>query len=202
MNSARAEGRGDCGGGGARRCATGDGGGRGPADDDDTITPDNTLNCSANPLPNPTVEQSYYRRFHLPDYGVTGPFTVTGVTFGIQRANDGAGAGQPMTVRLEKIPAGSPLLLANLTLSDFEDLTIADSENGHDQDRGLLTHDRPRVRYGSLHACEGGGQDRCDRLHAQGQARPPRPAFALADVRAKATDDAHNAKAVPKSVTL
>ena len=51
---------------------------------DDTITPDNTLNCSANPLPNPTVEQSYYRRFHLPDYGVTGPFTVTGVTFGIQ----------------------------------------------------------------------------------------------------------------------
>jgi hypothetical protein len=29
---------------------------------DDTITPDNTLNCSANPLPNPTVEQSYYRR--------------------------------------------------------------------------------------------------------------------------------------------
>ena len=30
---------------------------------DDTITPDNTLNCSANPLPNPTVEQSYYRRF-------------------------------------------------------------------------------------------------------------------------------------------
>ena len=34
---------------------------------DDTITPDNTLNCSANPLPNPTVEQSYYRRFHLPD---------------------------------------------------------------------------------------------------------------------------------------
>jgi hypothetical protein len=58
---------------------------------DDTITPDNTLNCSANPLPNPTVEQSYYRRFHLPDYGVTGPFTVTGATFGIQRANDGAG---------------------------------------------------------------------------------------------------------------
>ena len=96
----------------------------------DTITPDNTLNCSANPLPNPTVEQSYCRRFHLPDYGVTVPFTVTGVTFGIQRANDGAGAGQPMTVRLEKIPAGSPLLLANLTLSDFEDLTIADSETG------------------------------------------------------------------------
>lgn len=75
---------------------------------DDTITPDNTLNCSANPLPNPTVEQSYYRRFHLPDYGVTGPFTVTGATFGIQRANDGAGAGQPMTVRLEKVPAGAP----------------------------------------------------------------------------------------------
>lgn len=97
---------------------------------DDTITPDNTLNCSANPLPNPTVEQSYYRRFHLPDYGVTGPFTVTGATFGIQRANDGAGAGQPMTVRLEKIPAGAPLLLANLTLDDSEDFTIADSETG------------------------------------------------------------------------
>jgi hypothetical protein len=97
---------------------------------DDTITPDNTLNCSANPLPNPTVEQSYYRRFHLPDYGVTGPFTVTGVTFGIQTADDGAGGGQPMTVRIEKIPARSPLLLANLTLDDSEDFTIADSETG------------------------------------------------------------------------
>ncbi len=97
---------------------------------DDTITPDNTLNCSANPLPNPTVEQSYYRRFHLPDYGVTGPFTVTGVTFGIQTADDGAGGGQPMTVRIEKIPARSPLLLANVTLDDSEDFTIADSETG------------------------------------------------------------------------
>jgi hypothetical protein len=97
---------------------------------DDTIASDGTLNCSANPLPNPTVEQSYYRRFHLPDYGVTGPFTVTGVTFGIQKADDGAGGGQPITVRLEKIPAGSPLLLANLTLDDFEDFTIADSETG------------------------------------------------------------------------
>jgi hypothetical protein len=97
---------------------------------DDTIASGGTLNCSANPLPNPTVEQSYYRRFHLPNYGVTGPFTVTGVTFGIQTANDGAGTGQPMTVRLEKIPAGPPLLLANLTLDDSEDFTIADSETG------------------------------------------------------------------------
>ena len=35
-----------------------------------------------------------------------------------------------MTVRLEKIPAGAPLLLANLTLDDAEDFTIADSETG------------------------------------------------------------------------
>jgi hypothetical protein len=97
---------------------------------DDTIAPANTLNCSSNDLGNPTAQQSYYRRFHLPDYGVTGPFTVTGVTFGIETADDGAGGGQPITVRINKIPAGSSLLLANLTLDDFEDFTIADSETG------------------------------------------------------------------------
>lgn len=97
---------------------------------DDTILADNTLNCSANPLPNATVEQSYYRRFHLPDYGVTGPFTVAGMTFGIQRADSGADSDQPMTARLFSIPAGSPLLLANLTLRDSDDLNIADGDAG------------------------------------------------------------------------
>ena len=76
---------------------------------DDTITSDNTLNCSDNALPNPTVAQSYYRRFHLPDYGITGPFTVTGMTFGIQSANDGAGAGQPMTARIRAFTRARPL---------------------------------------------------------------------------------------------
>lgn len=97
---------------------------------DDTIASDNTLACSDNALPNPTVAQSYYRRFHLPDYGITGPFTVTGMTFGIQSANDGAGTGQPMTARLRSIHAGSPLIRANLTLRDFENLTIADTDTG------------------------------------------------------------------------
>ena len=97
---------------------------------DDTISPGNTLNWSSNDLGNPTAQQSYYRRFHLPDNGVTGPFTVTGVTFGIETADDGAGTGQSMTVRVDTISAGSPLLVANLTLEDFEDFTIADSETG------------------------------------------------------------------------
>lgn len=97
---------------------------------DDTIVNGNTLRCEQNALGNYGLENSYYRRFHLPDYGVTGPFTVTGVTFAVDIASDGADAGQPVAVRIHTLPAGSPLLLANLTLDDSEDLSIADSDAG------------------------------------------------------------------------
>jgi hypothetical protein len=129
---------------------------------DDTITPDNTLNCSANPLPNATVEQSYYRRFHLPDYGVTGPFTVTGVTFGVQRADSGADSDQPMTVRLLGIPAGSPLLLVNLTLRDSEDLSIADGDAGMHKSASFsetISHPNTTDLVLELHEPDGVPQD-------------------------------------------
>jgi hypothetical protein len=97
---------------------------------DNNIVAGALVTCEENAPGNYTREESYYRRFHLPDYGVTGPFTVSSVTFGIDVASDGADAGQPMTVRIDKIPAGSPIQVANLTLDDFEDLTIADGEAG------------------------------------------------------------------------
>jgi hypothetical protein len=97
---------------------------------DDTIVNGNMVTCEENAPGNYTREESYYRRFHLPDYGVTGPFTVTSVSFGVDVASDGADGGQPMTVRINTIPAASHLLLANLTLHAFEDLSIADGDAG------------------------------------------------------------------------
>lgn len=97
---------------------------------DDTILADNTLNCSANPLPNATIAQSYYRRFHLPNYGVTGPYTVTGMTFGIQRADSGADTEQAMKARIRSIPAGAPFVRANMTVRASEDLNIVDGDAG------------------------------------------------------------------------
>jgi hypothetical protein len=97
---------------------------------DDTVKIDNTVACQEQAPGNYSFEASYYRRFHLPNYGVTGPFTVTSVTFGIELATDGADSGQPMRVRMHTVPSGSPLLLANLTLDDFEELSIADGDAG------------------------------------------------------------------------
>ncbi len=75
-------------------------------------------------------ENSYYRRFHLPDHGVTGAFAATGVTFAVDIANDAANAGQPATVRVHSIPAGSPLALANLTQLDADAITVQDADAG------------------------------------------------------------------------
>jgi hypothetical protein len=94
-----------------------------------TITPDNTVFCGNNDG-SAHRQNSYYRRFHLPDHGITGAFAVTSVTFGIEFANDGSDAGQPVSVRIHSIPAGALLTVANLTLLNSVDITVLDSEGG------------------------------------------------------------------------
>jgi len=45
-------------------------------------------------------DNSYWRAFDLRELAVTGPLDVCSVSFGIEIANDAAGAGQPLTVNL------------------------------------------------------------------------------------------------------
>jgi hypothetical protein len=96
---------------------------------DDTIVNGNSIRCDTNGGAT-HAQNSYYRRFHLPDNSVTGPFHVTGATVAIDIANDGADMGQPASLRVYSIPSGSPLQTANLTLLGFDDLTVDDSDAG------------------------------------------------------------------------
>src|SRR5262249_50984849 len=47
-----------------------------------------------------TFENSYYRTFPLTDFGVTTPFSVTSVSFAVERATAGTGASQPAELRI------------------------------------------------------------------------------------------------------
>ena len=67
-----------------------------------------------------TSENSYYRRFHLADFGITEPFDVFGVDVGIESAAGGADASQPLTIRLRDSNdfLSSPVATLNRTISD------------------------------------------------------------------------------------
>ena len=68
-----------------------------------TITALNSVAC-------PIDDDAYLRRFDLTTFGITDPFTVQSVDFGVESA-----VGASTTVNLYTIPTGAPLLLANLT---------------------------------------------------------------------------------------
>ena len=74
-----------------------------------------------------TAANAYLRQFPLTAYGITGPFNVTSVRFGIETADSGGGSGQPLTVRLYRKtnPAGS-LTYGNLTQIGSASRTVSD----------------------------------------------------------------------------
>ena len=74
-----------------------------------------------------SAENAYLRQFPLTAYGITGPFNVTSVRFGIETADSGGGSGQPLTVRLYRKtnPAGS-LTYGNLTQIGSASRTVSD----------------------------------------------------------------------------
>ncbi len=79
-----------------------------------STTPNGTvLGCNQG---NVTRENSYYRVFTLADHGVTGPFVVQSVTFGVNTANAG-GTMQPAQVKIGRYtgtPGGASLTLADV----------------------------------------------------------------------------------------
>jgi hypothetical protein len=92
------------------------------------ITAGNSIACQ---MGTANRENSYYRRFELAaDHGIQTKFTVSSVTFGIESADDGAGLGQPLSVRLYAIDAGAPFGSANLTPLASQDITVQDGESG------------------------------------------------------------------------
>jgi len=68
----------------------------------------------------PTKENSYYRRFHLADFGITQPFQVSSVDVGIESAVGGGDASQSVTIRLTDSSDffAGPVATLNTSVSD------------------------------------------------------------------------------------
>jgi hypothetical protein len=95
------------------------------------ILPTNSISC--NDSSGLHSDNSYMRRFDLDGaHGLSGSVDVTSVRFGVEDASSGSAAGQPLTVNLYEIPAGSPLLFPNLMM-------IGSVSNPAFLDQGLTT---------------------------------------------------------------
>ncbi|HEY2796368.1 MAG TPA: hypothetical protein VGK26_00640, partial [Thermoanaerobaculia bacterium] len=92
----------------------------------DTITALNSVSCN-NGVGH--ADNSYWRAFNLPDFGITGDFDVCNVEIGVEQATAGAAQGgqQPITVNLytsnPAFPGGFP---GSLTLIGTADVMVAD----------------------------------------------------------------------------
>jgi len=90
-----------------------------------TIAAGNSLACSSGP--SATAETSYYRKFHLADFGLGPTFAVSSVTLGIETAAGGADGTQPLIIRLydsgnlTSLPA--PVAIFSTTVSNQSSMT-------------------------------------------------------------------------------
>lgn len=82
-----------------------------------------SLFCNDANQPPLQYNNSFFRVFHLPEFGVTGAFQVTRVLVGIEVADSPTGS-QPAQVKLHTLPDGAALLFANLVTLDTYDLSI------------------------------------------------------------------------------
>jgi hypothetical protein len=96
-----------------------------------TIVAGNSTSCDNGPPAHLHSDNSYYRAFVLSNYANLDltHFRVDSVTFGVERANDGDGLGQPLTVNIYKSTSNPPLLAA-LNLLATANTTIPDSASG------------------------------------------------------------------------
>jgi hypothetical protein len=62
------------------------------------------------------TQNSYLRRFKLAtDHAILTAFTVSNVSFGVEEASSGTGAGQPLVVNLYTIPTAAAFTFPNMT---------------------------------------------------------------------------------------
>lgn len=95
------------------------------------ITPGAAVSCNGGSPTFLHTDNSYYRAFTLSSFPVlTLPqFRVDTVSFGVETANDAAGAGQPVTVNLWRSSANPPTL-ATLTAVSSDAINLPDSASG------------------------------------------------------------------------
>lgn len=95
------------------------------------ITTGNSVSCNGGAPTFAHTDNSYYRAFTLSTFkNLTLPqFRVDTVNFGVETANDAAGAGQPVTVNLWRSTTNPPTL-ASLTAASSDTFSIPDSATG------------------------------------------------------------------------
>ena len=86
----------------------------------DSLTVNQALNCLTVPG---QPDTSWYRVFHLPDFGIDGQFTVASVDIGVGNALAPSGQ-QPLTVNLYTL--SGEFVLANLTPIGSNTVSVAD----------------------------------------------------------------------------
>jgi hypothetical protein len=95
-----------------------------PARGNTTITHSATQNIvSLNSVACPVDNDSYYRTFTLADFGISGAFAVSEVSFGIETSTGNAGS-QPLDVNLYTLDGA--FVLANLTLIGSTTVDVTD----------------------------------------------------------------------------
>jgi hypothetical protein len=92
--------------------------------DTSTVSPGNSVSCNGAGL---HTDNSYIRRFFLGvDHGIVNSFYVKSLDWAIEQAA-GVGGVQPVNINLYRIPVGSPLTFANMTLISTDMLSVADA---------------------------------------------------------------------------
>ncbi len=95
-----------------------------------TVTAANSVSCNGGSPTFLHTDNSYFRAFTLSTFkNLSQPqFRVDQVSFGIETANDAAGAGQPVTVNLYRSTTNPPTL-ASLTPVSSDNFTVPDQTN-------------------------------------------------------------------------
>ncbi len=90
------------------------------------ITPLNSVSCNS---AGGSAANQYLRRFQLDaDHGISSPFGVSSVDFGMESitaGGPGACAGNPVDLNVYSIPSGAPFTYANLTLVETASVDLA-----------------------------------------------------------------------------
>jgi hypothetical protein len=86
------------------------------------IAAGNSVSCNSGPPGFLHFDTSYWRAFNMATFTGSQQYDVTSVSFGIETANDGAGMGQPVTVRLYTntggaFPGGSRTQIATMSVT-------------------------------------------------------------------------------------
>lgn len=74
-------------------------------------------------------DNAYLREFRLNDFGITGPFNVSQVQFGVELAEAGSGSAQPVRLRLyRKLNPGAALTYGNLAVITTVNINLSNQQ--------------------------------------------------------------------------